>query len=86
MRGAASRSWARCRASGARRSFPRQVLGAALERVRQGADVTAAGAAAQGAAGELGAEWEGRFQHFEMEPMAAASIGQVGAVSGPPRA
>jgi hypothetical protein len=51
----------------------------ALERVRQGADMMPKGQLEGQLARELGADWRERLQHFDDKPMAAASIGQVGA-------
>ena len=49
----------------------------ALERVRQGADVMPARQLDRMLCDELGAEWRTKVAHFDDEPMAAASIGQV---------
>lgn len=57
--------------------IPPQVQ-AALERVRQGADVMPRSQLESVLAKELGAEWQSRLREFDFEPMAAASIGQVG--------
>ncbi|MCO5547704.1 hypothetical protein L7F22_001155 [Adiantum nelumboides] len=56
--------------------LPPQVL-AALEMVRQGADVMPRGQLHKVIADELGPDWKSRLSSFEDEPIAAASIGQV---------
>lgn len=56
--------------------LPPQVL-AALEMVRQGADVMPKGQLNRVITSELGPEWKARLGNFEYEPIAAASIGQV---------
>ena len=61
--------------------LPPQIL-AALERVRQGADVMPRSQLESVLRGELGEGWkENLVKDFEWEPTAAASIGQVGGTS-----
>ena len=48
-----------------------------FERVRQSADYMPASQLQRVMAEELGGEWRGRFQDFDEQPFAAASIGQV---------
>ncbi|KAK9086176.1 hypothetical protein Syun_028570 [Stephania yunnanensis] len=50
---------------------------AALDIVRQGADVMPMSQLNQVLDAELGPEWKSKLQSFDYEPMAAASIGQV---------
>ncbi|KAH7446741.1 hypothetical protein KP509_01G071700 [Ceratopteris richardii] len=56
--------------------LPPQVL-AALEMVRQGADVMPKNQLHRVIANELGSEWRTKLSNFGEEPIAAASIGQV---------
>lgn len=56
--------------------LPPQVL-AALETVRQGADVMPRHQLHHVISAELGTDWQSRLKSFDDEPMAAASIGQV---------
>lgn len=51
----------------------------ALERVRAGADVMPQGQLQKVVSAELGPDWRSKMASFEDEPLAAASIGQVGA-------
>ena len=53
-------------------------LSAALERVRAGADIMPQRQLEQVMSAELGADWRKRVASFDNEPLAAASIGQVG--------
>lgn len=50
---------------------------AALERVRQGADVMPRAQLEHVLVSELGPDWRSRMAHFDDQPCAAASIGQV---------
>ena len=50
----------------------------ALERVRAGADVMPQGQLQKVVSAELGPDWRSKMASFEDEPLAAASIGQVG--------
>ena len=50
----------------------------ALERVRAGADVMPQGQLQKVISAELGPDWRTKMASFEDEPLAAASIGQVG--------
>jgi len=50
---------------------------AALEIVRQGADVMPKSQLNQVLDAELGANWSSKLSSFDYQPMAAASIGQV---------
>lgn len=50
---------------------------AALEIVRQGADVMPKSQLNQVLSAELGPDWSSNLQSFDYEPIAAASIGQV---------
>ena len=50
---------------------------AALETVRQGADVMPKRQLQRVIASELGPDWRSKLASFDDEPMAAASIGQV---------
>ena len=52
---------------------------AALERVRQGADVMPRSQLEGVLSEELGSDWRSLMAEFDYEPKAAASIGQVGA-------
>lgn len=56
---------------------------AALERVRQGADVMPAWQLEQVMKEDLGDGWRDRFEWFDPKPIAAASIGQVPRASLP---
>lgn len=56
--------------------IPPQVQ-AALERVRQGADIMPQYQLEGQLKKELGEDWRSRFKEFDFSPMAAASIGQV---------
>ncbi|KAL2607601.1 hypothetical protein R1flu_026174 [Riccia fluitans] len=56
--------------------IPPQVL-AALESVRQGADVMPRKQLTKVLDKELGSDWQSRLASFDFEPIAAASIGQV---------
>lgn len=51
---------------------------AALERVRAGADIMPRRQLEAVLKAELGADWRSLLADFEDEPLAAASIGQVG--------
>lgn len=53
-----------------------QIL-AALDIVRQGADVMPRNQLNQVLDAELGSNWSSKLTNFDYEPMAAASIGQV---------
>lgn len=53
-----------------------QIL-AALDIVRQGADVMPRSQLNQVLDDELGPDWSSKLKSFDYEPMAAASIGQV---------
>lgn len=53
-----------------------QIL-AALEIVRQGADVMPRSQLNQVLDTELGTDWSSKLKSFDYEPLAAASIGQV---------
>lgn len=53
-----------------------QIL-AALDIVRQGADVMPRKQLDQVLTAELGSEWSSKLKSFDYEPLAAASIGQV---------
>jgi aarF domain-containing kinase len=55
---------------------------AALERVRAGADVMPRRQLEKVLREQLGADWESRVAEFDFNPMAAASIGQVGGRAG----
>lgn len=52
-------------------------LSAALQRVRQNADIMPTAQLNATLAEELGADWRDKFVRFDEQPMAAASIGQV---------
>jgi predicted unusual protein kinase regulating ubiquinone biosynthesis (AarF/ABC1/UbiB family) len=56
--------------------FYLQIL-AALEIVRQGADVMPKSQLNQVLNAELGPDWSSKLHSFDYEPLAAASIGQV---------
>lgn len=53
-------------------------LSAALERVRAGADIMPRKQLEKVMVAELGADWRSKLADFDFEPLAAASIGQVG--------
>ena len=53
-------------------------LSAALERVRAGADIMPQRQLHKQLTDQLGPEWRSKLASFEDEPLAAASIGQVG--------